>query len=364
VDQVIARPFSLRAMLTGYAAGEGERVARALSVEAGFRSSQGAHAKRDTEKLLALAAAIPDGRRSGVAAFHKGVQGWSRYFFGDWRGAKPLLDESFAELMAAGLGTIWERDTVSVYGMMVRIYLGELAELGRLLEQRLFDAKNRGDLFAETIYVASRLNVRWLLTDTPAAKRREVDDALRRWGQPGRFQIQHWYAVQSHAQVDLYEGEALNALRRLEEAWPVLRRSFLLRVQNVRIEARATRAFAATRVATKGTDRGAMLEIAEADAAAITREGAAWGEPIAALIRAGVARARGQDGAAIALVDDATKRFDALGMMLHAASARLWRGGIAADDASEAARADALAYFRAQGITDPKRASSVFTPGL
>jgi hypothetical protein len=334
-------------------------------VEAGFRSSQGgARAKRETDKLFTLAAAIPEGRRSDFAAFQKGVQGWSRYFLGDWRAAQPLLDESFAALMATGLGTIWERDTISIYGMMVRIYLGEVAELGHILEQRLFDAKNRGDLFAETIYVASRLNVRWLLTDAPEAKRREVDDALRRWGQPGRFQIQHWYAVQSHAQVDLYEGEALNAIRRIDEAWPVLRRSFLLRVQNVRIEARSTRAFAATRVGAKGIDRETMLKVAEADAAAIARERAAWGEPIVALVRAGIARARGQDGAAVALVDDATKRFDALGMALHAASARLWRSDIAGDGAGEAGRTEALAYFGAQGIKDPKQTSSVFTPGF
>ena len=50
------------------------------------------------------------------------------------------------------------------------------------VEQRLFDARDRGDLFVETIFVASRANARWLLEDAPDFKRRQVDEALRRWG--------------------------------------------------------------------------------------------------------------------------------------------------------------------------------------
>jgi serine/threonine protein kinase len=361
VDQVIARPFSLRAMLAGADVGDSDRMVRALATEAGFVSSQGgARAARRADALFAAADALPGANAPGSRAFRRGVQGWSRYFFGDWRAAKPLLDDSLAELAQHGLGSIWERDTLSVYSLMVRLYLGEVAELARLTEQRLFDARNRGDLFAETIYVTSRANVRWLLTDAPDAKRREVDDALRAWGQPGRFQIQHWYAVQSHAQVDLYEGRPLDVLRRLEEAWPSMRRNFLLRVQNIRIEARSMRAFAAARVAAGGGgDREALVADIERDAQTIARERTDWGEPLAVLLRAAVARLRKDDRGALASIDDATKRFEVIGMRLHAAAARVWRGTI---DASGASRAEAEAYFAAEGVKRAERAAAIFTP--
>jgi hypothetical protein len=295
-------------------------------------------------------------------AFLKGVRGWARYFFGEWRESQVLIDEALSVLIANGMGSIWERDTLLVYSLMARIYLGELAELSRLTEQRLYDARSRGDLFAETIFAASRANVRWLLDDAPDAKRREVDEALRRWGQPGRFQIQHWYAVQSLAQVDLYAGEPLNAFRRLQEAWPALKRSFLLRVQNVRVEAVSMRAFAAIRIASQGTDAPAMLALAERAAASLRRERCAWVDAIALVVRAGIARARREDAAAATLLAQARRAFEALGMTLHAAAAKASEAAIVGGDAGRDLAAEAQAYFGAQGVRDGARVASIIVP--
>ena len=264
--------------------------------------------------------------------------------------------------MATGEGSIWERDTLQVYALMARIYLGEIAELARLTEQRLYEARNRGDLFAETIYVASRANIHWLREDAPDLKRRDVDEALRRWGQPGRFQIQHWYAMQSHVQVDFYAGEPLNALRRIVEAWPALRRSFLLRVQNLRIEAHSIRAFAAIRVAAQGTDVAAMLSVAERDGAAIFRERSPWGQPIGLLVRAGIALARRSEAAAAGAIAEATRLFDGQGMALHAAAAKMWRGTIVGGDEGRGLVAEAASYFATEGIRDAGRVASIFVP--
>ncbi len=363
VDQVIARPFSVRAVLTGFDAGDPLRVVRALVTEAGFRSSEGGRCKRVVAALFSLSRSIL-GTATAPAerAFMKGVDGWSKYFWGEWRESKPLIDEALADLVASGLGSIWERDTLIVYSLMVRIYLGEISELARSNDQRVFDARNRGDLFAETIFVASRANVRWLVEDAPDAKRRQVDEALRRWGQPGRFQIQHWYAIQSLVQVDLYAGEPLNAFRRLEEAWPVLQRSFLLRVQNLRVEAVSMRAFAAIGVAAQGTDVESMLAIAERDGAALARERARWVDPIALVVRAGVAKVRRREAAAAAALGQATSSFEAQGMVLHTAAAKASRARLVGGDEGRGLEADAQSYFGAQGIKDARRVASIFVP--
>jgi hypothetical protein len=312
--------------------------------------------------FAAARAIIGNAPAAAERAFMKGVEGWARYFWGEWRESKPLIDDSLAELFGSGAGSIWERDTLIVYSLMVRLYLGELAELARATEQRLFDARDRGDLFAETIFVASRANARWLLDDAPDAKRRNVDEALRRWGQPGRFQIQHWYAIQSLVQVDLYVGEHLNALRRIDEAWPVLRRSFLLRVQNVRIEAISMRAFAALGVAKQGTDVEAMLARAERDAGALARERSSWGDPIAMVVRAGVAKLRGRDAIAADGFAHATRLFEAQAMALHAAAAKATHAAVVGGDQGRALAADARGFFTAQAMKDPDRVGSIFVP--
>jgi hypothetical protein len=296
------------------------------------------------------------------AAFARGVEGWSRYFFGDWPRGKELMDSAHAELVSHGFGSIWERDTMQVYRLMVRIYLGEIAELARLTERALYDAQARGDLFVETILGASRVNIRWMIDDAPATKRRDVDEALRRWGQPGRFQIQHWYAIQSLAQIDLYDGNPLNALRRIEEGWPSLRRSFLLRVQNLRIEARSLRAFAAIGVARQGTDREAMLALAEREGHAIARERLDWGDPIACLVRAAVAHQRRNDAGAGAALAEAVRGFDAKQMKLHAAVARACRAKVVGGDEGRALAQEADAYFRGEGIKQPEKVALVFAP--
>jgi hypothetical protein len=362
VDQVIARPFALRAVLAAGATGDADRVVRALATEAGFRSSEGRKARRLTESLFDSARAI--GGRTETATtriFRSGVEGWTKYFLGDYRAAKPMLDAAYVDLTTAGMG-IWERDTISIYSLMSRIYLGELKDLADLVEQRTYDARNRSDLFAETNLVASRVNVRWMLDGAPEAKRRDIDQALRRWGQPGRFQIQHWFGLQSHAQLDLYLGEPLSALRRLDDAWPTLKRSFLLRVQNIRVEARSMRAFAAISVAGKGADREEMLAIAERDAAAIEGEAVAWADPIAMLVRAGVARGRGKEASAVAMIEKATGLFGAQGMELHVATAKLWRAAIVGGDEGSELAAEAHGYFRRQGVKEPDRARLIFAP--
>jgi hypothetical protein len=362
VDQVIARPFALRAVLTACEVGDADRIVRAIATEAAFRSSVGQKARRSSEALFDAARTIAaEGERPATRVFRQGVEGWAGYFLGDWRMAKPLIDASYVEFTATGVGA-WERDMMAIYSLMVRIYLGELKEIAHLLEQRVYDARNRSDLFLETVLVASRANTRWMLDDTPDAKRREVDESLRRWGQPGRFQIQHWFGLQSHAQIDLYTGEPLDAFRRIEEALPALRRSFLLRVQNTRVETRSMRAFAALRVAAQGTERAEMLAVAEKDASAIASERVGWADPIAMLVRAGITRLRGNDAAAVKGITEATRLFEAQGMALHAASATLWRATIVGGDEGRALDAEAQIYFCAQGVKEPAKVAAIIVP--
>jgi hypothetical protein len=73
---------------------------------------------------------------------------------------------------------------------------------------------------------------------------------------------------------------------------------------------------------TRGEERAKHIAQVERAVRAIEREKMAWADPLAALLRAGVATVRGHAETAIRLYDEAALNFDAADMALYAALAR------------------------------------------
>ena len=146
--------------------------------------------------------------------------------------------------------------------------------------------------------------------------------------------------------MDLYAGDAAAAWRRVEERWPELRRSLLLRIEGIRVEAHWVRARAALRLYEEQGDP-ALLRAAERDADVIARAAFTWGAPAADLVRAAVARARGEHTTAATLAARGAAGLDAVGVSLYAASAR-----------------KDVEWMKARGVRDPAALMRLYAPGL
>ena len=141
------------------------------------------------------------------------------------------------------------------------MYLGELGEVARQLPPLLTQALDRGNLALAT-ELRTRMNLAWLAADEPDEGDRQVRDSLAGWSQTG-FHRQHYSGMLANVQTELYRGDAEGAWRRITTHWPLLRRTRLLRIQIIRIEAWFLRARSALAVAAR-RNRQSPLSLAGA----------------------------------------------------------------------------------------------------
>ena len=55
----------------------------------------------------------------------------------------------------------------------------------------------------------------WLAADEPETARRNVREAIEQWSHGG-FLLQHWSAMASEVEIELYVGDGASAYARLE----------------------------------------------------------------------------------------------------------------------------------------------------
>jgi hypothetical protein len=224
----------------------------------------------------------------------------------------------------------------------------------------LRDADERGDRYASASLRTGFGTLHWLAADDVEGARRECESAIADWSQVG-FMIQHYYALHSEVQIDLYAGEGAAAERRLDASARAIERSNLNRIQATRVETLCLRA--RTRLAAgRGDDE--RVRHAERDAGRLAAIDAAWARPLAELVLAGCAAARARDHEAMALLDRAATAFDACDMALHAAVARLRRGQLLGGTDGRALILDAESWMAEQLIAEPSRIAALFAPGF
>src|SRR5205085_5913662 len=148
------------------------------------------------------------------------------------------------------------------------------------------------NLFAATDF-RTRLNLIWLAADDPVRAREEVISAMITWPRKG-FHLQHYSSLVALAQIEMYTGDYEVAWKHIEGQIKPLEKSLLLRIQGLRIDSAQLRARLALASAL-GDQRARRLRIAANLAEQITRENMAYSNPMALLIRAGVANQRGDE---------------------------------------------------------------------
>jgi hypothetical protein len=205
----------------------------------------------------------------------------------------------------------------------------------------------------------------WLCHDDAQGARQAVEQGSALLTRRG-YHAQHYYALYACAQIDLYEGDGVSGLQRIERDWPRLRASMLLQVQTVRVEMTHLRARCALAAALQQPERQPQLvRMAVRDAKRLLRLRSVLAAPMAQTVLAAVAHLRGDEAACASRLRLAIERFDGAGIAMYAAVARRRLGALAQATAAEVEQARAATqYMRDEGVVDVERWTDMLAPGF
>ncbi len=361
VDLIRGADFQCRHLLLALRAGEPFRVARGLAVEAAQTASRGgpsqARALTVVHQAEALAQRVGHPHAIGLATWARGL---TAYLNGHWKTAAELCEKAAETLRDQCTGVTWELSIAHRFLLSAMIYLGETAEVSRRVPALLGAALEQGNVFTATD-LRTRLNLIWLAADDPDRAREEVIEALKAWPHEG-FHLQHYSAMLALAQIELYTGDTEVVWKHLQGQWQALEDSLLLRIQVLRIEAMHLQARAA--LATSGKKQSRRLKIAARLAKRITREKAAWANPLANLVRAGIANRNDDKGTASTLLSEAAIAFKARDMELYAAASRRRLGELLGGDHGQQLISESNAWMASQRIRNPEAMTRMLAPGF
>src|SRR5262249_50943450 len=156
----------------------------------------------------------------------------------------------------------------------------------------LGEAEERGDRYLATHLRSGFSNTAWLLQDDPDEALRHATEAIQDWSRAG-FHLQHFYDMVARAHISLYCGHAAGAPRYVMDRWASLESAMHLRIQVVRVSALHLKARTSLALAEVSPGEAELPDVAMKAAREIEAEDLTWAEPLAALVRAGVAAIRG-----------------------------------------------------------------------
>src|ERR1041385_8678084 len=361
VDLIRGADFQSLHLLLALRSGEISRIARAMAFEVSQTAARGGRTQKHVAELLAktdaLAKRAANPHSIGMAVWARGL---SSYLLGNWRGAAEYSERAAEILRDQCTGATWELTIANRFMLSALLYRGEVAEVSRRVPQLLSAALEQGNLFAATD-LRTRLNAIWLAADDPDRARDEVIAALTTWPRDA-FHLQHYSALAALAQIELYTGDYEVAWKHIEGQIKPLERSMLLRIQGLRIDSAQLRARLALASAV-GDQRERRLRIAARADLRVTRENMPYSNPMAMLIRAGVANQRGDEATAVKLTAQALKDFEGIKMRLYAVAAGRRLGEMIGGDRGRELIAKTDRWMIKQQIKNPPKIMNLLAPG-
>jgi eukaryotic-like serine/threonine-protein kinase len=352
VDPIRGADFQTRYLLLALRAGEPLRIARGFALEAAYRSVSGVRALRVIDTLFGKARALAERVASPHArALASLMQGVSRALLGDYDQGVVLCDLAAAQLREQCTGVAWELDNASFFAMFSLLHCGRVRELAERLPALLEDARARGDLYGEVLL---RLQCSWfvaLAADDPTSADEDLAVITETWAHD-RFLLQHAWRMISAVEVALYRGDGEGAWAIIEETWPKLRASQLLRAQSMRVRGKMARARAAL-----ATGR---IDVVAREAKDIASERFPLAKGWALLLQACLLDARRARSAAADAFGLAADELETQKARLWSWSARLRHGELLGGDEGAALVAGAEEAMRAEGIVDPSALARIF----
>ena len=277
-----------------------------------------------------------------------------------YREALSLCERGARICRTRHVGTTWEIANLELCAVSTLACLGEMAPMRARMIDLLQRADEHGDLYSAVSLRIGLPSLCWLASGEPDEARREVAHAR---ASASLAPFQEYLAVYAESHIDLYAGDPAAAWERIGIAWPGFRKSFVLRVQGVRIDlvdlrARCALALLAREPAPR-PGRARLMRVVRLAAWRLERERVAAAAPVTAALRAGLAWQRGDRATAIPYLIEAAAGFERIDMRAHAAAARLHLAGAGEGESVERC----AEVMRALGVADPVRYAATLLPG-
>ncbi len=234
------------------------------------------------------------------------------YLEGQWTVAQLECDRAETIFRDGCIGVAWELDTAHAFALWGLSHQGAVAELSRRWPILLDQARARGDLYAAMNLSSYIMSIVRLAADEPDTADRELRQTMSQWSREG-YHVQHNDALWAVVQIALYRGDGTAAWNLIEQSWPALRRSLLLRVQFIRtsmnfLRARAALAAAVSLRRSQPARIRPLLAVARRAARQLERECMPCPSAYARLIRGAVTAIGGDTARAVALLHRGCRR--------------------------------------------------------
>ncbi len=370
-DTVRSLAYISRFLLLALRSGEPYRVALALAVEAAATGALGgAGLRRRTDRLLGRADALS--RRTGyphAIGLTETCVSAARFCQGEWKESSEAGERAIRIFREQCTGVAWELSTARLFTLGSIFFQGRLRDLARRVPRLLDEAKQRGDIYAAANYRTTVCMAAWLVNDDVDTLRHHLNEARADWSFEG-YQIQSMNLIWAECLLDFYSGKYAAPWIRLQREWSAIKRSKLLWLQLYRVEIGFIRAASALLAARSIADeesskeRRALLRTAARAARQLRRENFPGARPYCRLLRAALARERGDTERAMALLSVAAEGFDAADMVLYAAAARRHLGRMAGGEPGQNLVRDADALFARETVKNPERMAAMLAPGF
>ncbi len=357
VDPALGRVVQSELIRAALDAGEPVRVCLALAQEVCYAAAAGSRNRAVVEavgtRLAAIAAHVGHAHVIGFADTAIGI---AAHMNGRWTDARAHLESGLAALRDHGAGVRWEIDVGDTYWLGALFYLGEWREMARLTQLLLRDAIDRGDMIAQQCLRTGLCNLAWLVIGKPDEARAQLDIAERTLGEG--FHLPHVQVITAAANIDLYCGDSAGAAKRLDDAWPLIERLGVLRLQQPRIELSVLRA--RTLLANPRAD--GRLREARAIADELIKEGAPWAMGLGHLIRGSCLAWASSEDLALGELVAAEEHLTQAAMRGYVHIARLYRGQLEGGGSGMAKAAAARDSLQDAGASDPDAVAAHLVP--
>lgn len=363
IDATRGVELQARHLLFALKVGEPQRVARALAAEAGYTASAGGRKAARTEYLLQLTNTLAERIQYPYAmAISAHVAGIAASCFGQWKRSIAEFARAATIFRQHCTGVSSELDQGTYWTFTALYFIGDFNQLFNRLPAALKDINERGNLFGEVNLRLRTTYIRYLAGDEVESAKAELTETIGRWSQRG-FHMQHFWHLFGQVQTRLYAGEADTAWQLINEKWPIVTKSLLLRIQSFYLQAFHLRARCVAALVAKDANALPLLNSAERDLKLIEKENMPWGNAFAQQIRASIAAARGDREQAITHAANAEAGFEAVDMALYAAMLRRRRGELMGGSEGEALIESADVWMRGQQIKNPRAMADMLAPG-
>lgn len=283
-------------------------------------------------------------------------------FSGDWPSSRLAFIQTIALFQERCHGKAYEVDLAWTSILLLDRYLGNFAEIQRHLFRLVDEATARNDLYHLTNLLGSAVAHFYLREDNPQESRRLIQKGLAGWTR-NTFDIVRYEVNISLSEVDLYEGDGVQALQRTIWIHAQMKQHFFLRLATMRHQIYFTQGRAALLAMGQAGATPERLRLADNAARRLEEETDAWFHPFAELLRAGQSAWQGDIEAATGSWRRAMDAFSRLKLLPFAAAARFRLGQFLGGEEGDRLRGEALEQIRELGVRNPARYAASLAPG-